>query len=213
MAKSTQCTIFCAASKEEAWNFNLESTRKQEVFNNDPYPIERNHTNLPEELFQYLETQDNNKLSLEDFQKMPWYQYYKRVGECVPSHDAAITIPEEKETKISDENTEKDPKALTKSNLKEHEKQINKTTSEESQKEELLLPNENLSDNAPTSYTRECFDGIYMRFEEPQSTCRWDSPLFVVYPNDKLDCDAIYDALFKATPLVPNQSTQNVSCI
>lgn len=64
--------------------------------------------------------------------------------------------------------------------------------------------------NARVPYTRECFDGVEMRFEEPQSTCRWDSPLFVVYPGDALDFEGIYEALFKSKPLVPNRSTQNV---
>lgn len=65
-------------------------------------------------------------------------------------------------------------------------------------------------DPVHTPYTRECFDGLEMRFEEPHSNSRWDSPLFVVYPGDELDFDGIYNALYTRKPLVPNRSTENV---
>lgn len=206
MAKSTQCTIFVAANKEEAWNFNLESTIKNECFENN------NPLNLQEQLIEHLDSHDNNKLLLEDFQKMPWCQYYKKRAENVFSSGTDNTKPVEKLVKIQEEKGVKDEKHMIKSNIKE-EKQINKTLHKEDEEKEFITSHEKIVNNAITPYTKESFDGVYMRFEEPQSNCRWDSPLFVVYPNDKLDYDAIYDVLFKATPLVPNQSTQNVSCI
>ncbi|XP_017470802.1 PREDICTED: protein KTI12 homolog [Rhagoletis zephyria] len=48
-----------------------------------------------------------------------------------------------------------------------------------------------------------------MRYEEPHGNCRWDSPLFVVFPDDALILEAIYGALYEFKTLPPNQSTQN----
>lgn len=67
----------------------------------------------------------------------------------------------------------------------------------------------NTADNSNVPYTREIFDALCMRFEEPHGNCRWDSPLFVVFPDDTLDLEAIYSALYESKPLPPNQSTQN----
>jgi len=66
-------------------------------------------------------------------------------------------------------------------------------------------------DNSNVPYTRETFDALCMRYEEPQSNNRWDSPLLVVLPEDTLDVEAVYKALYETQPLPPNQSTQNVS--
>ena len=49
-----------------------------------------------------------------------------------------------------------------------------------------------------------------MRFEEPNSNQRWDSPLIVVHPQDELPYDQISDALFNRKPPPPNMATQNV---
>lgn len=60
------------------------------------------------------------------------------------------------------------------------------------------------------SYTQEVFDALTkLRFEEPNSNNRWDSPLFTVQPTDKLDLDAVYKVLFEKKPPPPNMSTQN----
>lgn len=48
-----------------------------------------------------------------------------------------------------------------------------------------------------------------MRFEEPISTNRWDSPLFAVTPDDKLNFEELYEALYERKPPQANQSTQN----
>lgn len=48
-----------------------------------------------------------------------------------------------------------------------------------------------------------------MRFEEPISTNRWDSPLFAVTPEDQLNMDDIYNSLYEKKPPSANQSTQN----
>ena len=66
-------------------------------------------------------------------------------------------------------------------------------------------------DNSNISYSREIFDGLCMRFEEPHGNSRWDSPLFVAFPDDVLEFDAMFSSLFESKPLPPNQSTQNVS--
>lgn len=49
-----------------------------------------------------------------------------------------------------------------------------------------------------------------MRFEEPNSNQRWDSPLIVVHSQDELPYDQISDALFNRKPPPPNMATQNV---
>lgn len=58
-------------------------------------------------------------------------------------------------------------------------------------------------------YSREIFDALWMRFEEPISTNRWDSPLFAVTPNDRLNMEDIYSALYEKKPPQANQSTQH----
>ncbi|XP_030378786.1 protein KTI12 homolog [Scaptodrosophila lebanonensis] len=67
----------------------------------------------------------------------------------------------------------------------------------------------NLPNNSNVPYTREVFDALCMRYEEPSSNNRWDSPLVVLMPEDSLDKEAIYNALYETKPLPPNQSTQN----
>lgn len=68
-------------------------------------------------------------------------------------------------------------------------------------------------DNSNIPYTKEIFDALCLRYEEPNDNCRWDHPLFVIFPEDVLNFEGIYDALFSSKPLPPNQSTQNVSKI
>ncbi|XP_049882844.1 protein KTI12 homolog [Pectinophora gossypiella] len=59
-------------------------------------------------------------------------------------------------------------------------------------------------------YTEEVFNALTrLRFEEPNSNNRWDSPLFTVQPTDSLDLEAIYKVLFEKKPPPPNMSTQN----
>ncbi|XP_042241055.1 protein KTI12 homolog [Homarus americanus] len=57
-------------------------------------------------------------------------------------------------------------------------------------------------------YTREVFDGLVMRYETPNSSNRWDSPMFTVLPEDAPPCDPMHDALYLCKPPPPNQSTQ-----
>uniref|UniRef100_A0A336MYV6 Protein KTI12 homolog n=1 Tax=Culicoides sonorensis TaxID=179676 RepID=A0A336MYV6_CULSO len=64
-------------------------------------------------------------------------------------------------------------------------------------------------DNSFVAYTQEIFDLICQRFEEPQSNNRWDSPLFVSFPDDKLDFEGIEASIFSKKPPKPNQSTQS----
>ena len=44
-----------------------------------------------------------------------------------------------------------------------------------------------------------------MRFESPENRNRWDSPLFVVLPEDELPCQQIYDALYDRKAPPPNK--------
>ncbi|XP_041988088.1 protein KTI12 homolog isoform X2 [Aricia agestis] len=88
---------------------------------------------------------------------------------------------------------------------------------QEAWKDNLLRsddPNiESTNDNeihSSEKYTQEVFDALTkLRFEEPNSYNRWDSPLFTVQPGDALDLDAIYKVLFEKKPPPPNMSTQN----
>jgi protein KTI12 len=64
-------------------------------------------------------------------------------------------------------------------------------------------------DDQETKYSREIFDALWMRYEEPNSSNRWDSPLFSVTPDDELDLEGIYSVLYEKKPAPANQSTQN----
>ena len=57
-------------------------------------------------------------------------------------------------------------------------------------------------------YTQDIFDALVMRFEEPDSRNRWDSPLFTVTTETELDLEAVYKSLFERSAKPPNQSTQ-----
>ncbi|KAF7274384.1 hypothetical protein GWI33_012952 [Rhynchophorus ferrugineus] len=58
-------------------------------------------------------------------------------------------------------------------------------------------------------YTREIFDALLMRYEDPNGNNRWDKPLFTVFPESAMDTSEIYSSLFKKVPPKPNQSTEN----
>ncbi|XP_044253327.1 protein KTI12 homolog [Tribolium madens] len=58
-------------------------------------------------------------------------------------------------------------------------------------------------------YNRDTFDALVMRFEDPDGKNRWDSPLFVVFPGQELDKNAVKSCLFDSEPVIPNMSTQN----
>lgn len=69
---------------------------------------------------------------------------------------------------------------------------------------------EKVPNNSNVPYTREIFDALCMRYEEPHSNSRWDSPLVVALPEDTIDWEGIYKSLFETQPLPANKSTQNV---
>ena len=58
-------------------------------------------------------------------------------------------------------------------------------------------------------YSDDVFDALVMRFEAPDSRNRWDSPLFVLSPEDALPREELVDALLHQKPPPPNQSTQS----
>lgn len=64
-------------------------------------------------------------------------------------------------------------------------------------------------ENENEKYDRTTFDALLMRYEEPNGSNRWDSPLFMIFPEQELDKNAIYLNLFKKKPPKPNLSTQN----
>lgn len=66
-------------------------------------------------------------------------------------------------------------------------------------------------DNSSVPYTREIFDALKLRYEEPIANNRWDSPLFTLLPDFDLPIDDIYSALYEKKPPPPNLATQNVS--
>lgn len=63
--------------------------------------------------------------------------------------------------------------------------------------------------NEEEKYDRATFDALLMRYEEPDGSNRWDAPLFMIFPGETLNKDAIYSSLFKKPPPKPNMSTQN----
>lgn len=67
-------------------------------------------------------------------------------------------------------------------------------------------------DNSCVPYTREIFDALIQRYEEPVANNRWDSPLFTLLPDSQLPSDDLYSALYEKKPPPPNLATQNVSC-
>lgn len=73
--------------------------------------------------------------------------------------------------------------------------------------------NDDALDNGPVPYSRDIFDALCHRYEEPMANNRWDSPLFVVIPDGKLDLESIYAVLYDKKPPPPNLSTQNVCTI
>ncbi|KAL0110623.1 hypothetical protein PUN28_013897 [Cardiocondyla obscurior] len=62
----------------------------------------------------------------------------------------------------------------------------------------------------PDRYTDEVFDSLVSRYETPETTNRWDNPLFTLLPEDDLMYDEIYYCLYKGKKPKPNLSTQNV---
>lgn len=70
----------------------------------------------------------------------------------------------------------------------------------------LNIQRENESDK----YSREIFDALVMRYEDPDMKNRWDSPLFVLLPHHEIDFEEISNCLFEKKPPPPNMSTQNV---
>ena len=60
-------------------------------------------------------------------------------------------------------------------------------------------------------YSEEILSALVLRYEDPMSNNRWDSPLFN-FVNDQLDeiCDQINQALFERRAPRPNESTQAV---
>lgn len=75
-------------------------------------------------------------------------------------------------------------------------------------KEQSWKFNENRNDKEEI-YSREIFDALWLRFEEPVSTNRWDAPLFTVTPEDVLNVEEIFSILYENKPPKANQSTQN----
>lgn len=67
------------------------------------------------------------------------------------------------------------------------------------------------SDNSPVPYTREIFDALTLRYEEPIANNRWDSPLFTLLPDSQISFDDVFSALYEKKPPPPNLATQNVS--
>lgn len=58
-------------------------------------------------------------------------------------------------------------------------------------------------------YSQDIFDALVMRFESPDSHNRWDSPLFVLHPDDPLPGADILAALLSRKAPPPNRSTQS----
>ncbi|XP_071453488.1 protein KTI12 homolog isoform X2 [Hetaerina americana] len=57
-------------------------------------------------------------------------------------------------------------------------------------------------------FNKEVHDALVMRYEAPDSRNRWDSPLFTVFPADRLPTSEILESLFERKAPPPNKSTQ-----
>lgn len=69
-----------------------------------------------------------------------------------------------------------------------------------------------VTDNGAVPYTAATFRALCDRYEEPNASCRWDSPLFTVQPDDERpDLAGIYVALFESKTPKSNKSTITVS--
>jgi len=61
--------------------------------------------------------------------------------------------------------------------------------------------------NQKEQYEAEVLEALFVRFELPNGSNRWDSPLFRVQPSDVLPCRDIAAAVFDRKPPPPNLST------
>lgn len=67
--------------------------------------------------------------------------------------------------------------------------------------------NERRSDE--DKYSREAFEALRLRYEAPNSSNRWDKPLFVLQSDDLCPAQDLYSVLYEREPPPPNQSTQS----
>ncbi|XP_025414502.1 protein KTI12 homolog isoform X1 [Sipha flava] len=67
--------------------------------------------------------------------------------------------------------------------------------------------NESRAENE--KYIRKTFDDLVMRYEEPNHSNRWDSPLINLQLDDTLPAEDIRKAIFEVAAPTPNQSTIN----
>lgn len=61
----------------------------------------------------------------------------------------------------------------------------------------------------PLSHDR--FDNMLMRFEEPNSMVRWDSPLYTIPYDEEAPCDAIWQTITTGAKAPPTAAVANVS--
>ncbi|XP_025202677.1 protein KTI12 homolog [Melanaphis sacchari] len=68
-----------------------------------------------------------------------------------------------------------------------------------------------LNENRPEQekYVRKTFNDLVMRYEEPNHSNRWDSPLINLQLDDTLPAEDIRKAIFEVAAPIPNQSTIN----
>jgi len=66
----------------------------------------------------------------------------------------------------------------------------------------------NLKKSVEEQYSREVFDGLLLRYEEPNSCNRWDSPMVTITDSALVPFQDIEGALYERKPPPPNQSTQ-----
>lgn len=69
----------------------------------------------------------------------------------------------------------------------------------------------NLDSKNRRQYSKAEFDALLDRYECPDSKNRWDSPLFILHPEEEIDISAVAAALLERNPGKANQSTVTVS--
>lgn len=63
------------------------------------------------------------------------------------------------------------------------------------------------NDERTDKWPQDLFDALVFRYEEPNSMNRWDSPLFILTPEDELPMEDIWEALILKKPIKPTPAT------
>jgi len=74
-----------------------------------------------------------------------------------------------------------------------------------------MCRNRNASRDPGSKYLDETLENLLVRYEEPSSTVRWDTPLFVIPWDEEIPGDAIFQAVTSGVKKPPNQGVVQIS--